>query len=82
MDLAEHWTFQRVTNENGICLFILFSHYFVCTSFFKWSLKFMFVCLMVLNATFNNISVILWCAVLLVEETEVPGDNHRPVASH
>jgi hypothetical protein len=34
---------------------------------------------MVLNATFNNISVILWRSVLLVEET---GDNHRPVASH
>jgi len=37
---------------------------------------------MVLNATFNNISVILWRSVLLVEETEVPGENHRPVASH
>jgi len=28
---------------------------------------------MVLNATFNNISVISWRSVLLVEETEVPG---------
>jgi hypothetical protein len=27
---------------------------------------------MVLNATFNNISVISWRPVLLVEETEVP----------
>jgi len=37
---------------------------------------------MVLNATFSNISVILWWSVLLVEETGVPGENHRPVASH
>jgi hypothetical protein len=37
---------------------------------------------MVLNATFNNISAILWRSVLLVEETRVPGKNHRPVASH
>ena len=37
---------------------------------------------MVLNATFNNISVISWCSVLLVEETEVPGENHWPVSSH
>jgi len=37
---------------------------------------------MVLNTTFNNISVIWWRSVLLVEETEVPGENHRPVASH
>jgi len=31
------------------------------------------------NATFNNISVISWWSVLLVEETGVPGENHRPV---
>jgi hypothetical protein len=37
---------------------------------------------MVFNATFNNISVILWQSVLLVEESEVPGENHRPAASH
>jgi hypothetical protein len=33
---------------------------------------------MVLNATFNNISVISWRSVLLVEET---GENHRPAVS-
>ena len=32
---------------------------------------------MVFNATFNNISVISWWSILLVEETEVPGENHR-----
>jgi hypothetical protein len=37
---------------------------------------------MVFNATFNNISVILWWSVLLMEETGVPGENQRPVASH
>jgi hypothetical protein len=31
---------------------------------------------MVFNATFNNISVILWWSVLLVEVTGVPGGNH------
>jgi energy-converting hydrogenase Eha subunit E len=41
-----------------------------------------FVCLMVFNATFNNISVISWRSVLLVEETGGPGENHWPVASH
>ena len=38
---------------------------------------------MVLNA--NNISVISamsWLSVLLVEETAVPEENHRPVANH
>ena len=42
----------------------------------------LFVCLMVLNATFNNISAISWRSVLLVEETGRPGQNHRTVASH
>ena len=36
---------------------------------------------MVFNATFNNISVISW-SILLVEETGVPIENHRPVTSH
>ena len=40
-----------------------------------------FVCLMVFNATFNNISVISWRSALLVEGTGGPGENHRPVAS-
>ena len=37
---------------------------------------------MVFNATFNNISVIAWRSVLLVEESGVPGEKPRPVASH
>jgi len=37
---------------------------------------------MVFNATFNNISIISWPSALLVEETGVPGENHRPTASH
>jgi len=37
---------------------------------------------MVPNATSNNILIISWRSVLLVDETGVPGKNHRPVASH
>jgi hypothetical protein len=36
---------------------------------------------MVHNATNNNISFILWRSVLLVEESEVPRENHPPVPS-
>jgi hypothetical protein len=32
--------------------------------------------------TFNYISVISWQSVLLVEETGVPGENHRPATNH
>ena len=39
-----------------------------------------FVRVIVFNATFNNISVILWQSVLLVEETGVPEENHWPAA--
>ena len=40
------------------------------------------VCMML--KTFNNISVISWHSVILVEETGVPGENCRqwPTASH
>jgi hypothetical protein len=36
---------------------------------------------MVFNATFNNISVISWRLVLLVEESGGLKENHQPVAS-
>jgi len=37
---------------------------------------------MMFNATFNNISVMSWRSVLLMEETGVLGEIHRHVASH
>ena len=37
---------------------------------------------MVFNAPFNNISVISWRTVLLMEETGEPGENQRHAASH
>ena len=38
--------------------------------------------LMVFNTTFNNNLVISWRSVLLMGGNGVPGENHRPVASH
>ena len=43
---------------------------------------FLFVCSMMFNATFNNISVISWQSVLLVEETGEPGENYQPATRH
>ena len=37
---------------------------------------------MIFKSAFNNIAVILWRSVLLVEETGVPRENQRPAASH
>ena len=37
---------------------------------------------MVFNVNFNNILVISWRSVLLVEETRVHRENHQPVANH
>jgi hypothetical protein len=49
-----------------------------CKNVFKMAaIQFWF---MVFNATFNNISVISWRSVLLVEETGIQGENHRPAA--
>jgi hypothetical protein len=37
---------------------------------------------MVFNASFNNILIISWRSVLLMEETGVPGENHRAAVGH
>ena len=37
---------------------------------------------MVFNDTINNIPFLSWRSIVLVEKTGVPGENHRPVASH
>ena len=61
----------------GICLH--FQQFFSYIMIIKFN---GLVWLMVFNATFNNISIISWRQVLLVEETGVPGENHRQTWSH
>jgi hypothetical protein len=56
----------------------MFISYLVCVSWFGL----VWFGLMVFKATYNNVSVISWRSVLLVEETGGPGENHRLVASH
>jgi hypothetical protein len=36
----------------------------------------------VFNGTFNNISVISWQSVLMVQETGLPVENHWPSSGH
>jgi hypothetical protein len=50
--------------------------------FYSLWISYVVCCLMVFNATFHNISIISWRSVLLVEETGLPRENHRPVVSH
>ena len=80
------WFKSTVTNDVLIVIFIcklfLFERqknkHVLCGFFF------IRVRVMVFNTTFNNISVILWQSVLLVEETSVHGvyeENHCPAAS-
>jgi hypothetical protein len=69
------WFFHACTNLFVYYVstrLLLFLHEWVEFSFF---FRFALVWFMVFNATFNNISVILWLSVLLVEETGVPGEN-------
>ena len=42
---------------------------------------FLGVSVMMYNVTFNNISVISWRLVLLIEESGVPGENYQLAAS-
>jgi hypothetical protein len=62
------------------CVFITGSPIFKVPSWLwsygSWIYNYMF------NATYINISVISRCSVLLVEETGVPGENHKLAAGH
>ena len=48
----------------------------------QWGVKVEVIKVMVFNTTFNNLSVTSWQSVLLVEETRVSRENHRPATSH
>ena len=56
--------------------------HYKCDIIYGQNSRFGLVWFMVFSATFNNISVRSWLSVLLVEDTGVPGENHRHVASH
>ena len=85
------WTnLMKVASETScghllivVCPFVFFFFWPSIYGFWLPRLVFcLFVCLMLFNATFNNISVISLQSVLLVEETGGPEENHWPVASH
>ena len=76
---------QNRSYINSECTRVLFVYKVICMNLASNTVCYninicLFVCLMLFNATFNNISVISWRSVLLVEETRVPGENHWPVA--
>jgi hypothetical protein len=65
---------QWVGNFNSTCTSFDINPFLIANENGWW--------VMVLYATFNNISVISWRSVLLVEETGVPRENHRPAVNH
>jgi hypothetical protein len=68
---------EHTQNVNG-WVFLFFDDWILKDHFFA-SIN---VCSIVTDTTFNNISDISWRSVLLVKETGVHGENHRPAASH
>ena len=85
--VIDYWTFINWTSligkwDNYISIFIPYNVQLMKKRV-KTNLQLAdwFGALMVLNATFNNISIISWRSVLL-EETGVPWENHWPVESH
>ena len=89
-------TMVKLNVFNPSCIFVLsfwdpINHHHISVHFqshdihqhMYWSRQcIMLICYVVFNAIFNNISVILQRSALLVEETGVHGENHRPVVSH
>ena len=69
--LSSSWIYPA----DGIVIII--RHYFIVVILLGVVVR-----VMLLNATFNNVSVISWRSVLLVEKTGELGENHRPVVGH
>ena len=66
----------------GLYRLNFFLNHTILNSQYKYSNEAVMVRVMVSNTTFNNISVISWRSVLLMEETRVPRENHRTAASN
>ena len=81
-----NYKLENINSLPGLLVWKIYKGKFEVVSFVIWFARklivCLFVCLMALHATFNNIAVISWRSVLLVEETRGPGENHRPVAIH
>jgi hypothetical protein len=71
LELTDNWW---RSGQNGKLYIAWFSWIKLITTYM--------IIIMVFSATFNNISVISWLSVLLVDETGVPRENERPAASH
>ena len=71
------WSSRKYSTSSGVCAVTENNLCLKKSNYVKAWFR-----LMVFNATFNNISAISWRSVLLLKETGVPGENHRPAASH
>ena len=76
-DNPDEYIRRDIEGSGGLCINKWAMH---MKWYLTWSNIAEWLGFMVFNATFNNISVISWLSVLLVEVTEVPRENHRPVA--
>ena len=77
VELALKYMDEEISNETHHCS--IKSNLLIPDKLYRSEYLFTVV---VINTTFNNISVISWESDLLVEEPEYPGENHRPVANH
>jgi len=77
VSFTDKYTIQDIQILNSkSCHFLIYCYYYYyCKLYRGW-------CVMVFNATFINISVISRRSVFWWRKLGVPGENHRPAASH
>jgi hypothetical protein len=86
-DPDNNLTTAKLKLAKAVLYLLQFSNYAVNFYIFKifyklYKVKRARVRVMVFNPTLNNIAAISWRSVLLVEETGLPGESHRPPANH
>ena len=75
---SRHIQYTRVAYEEFVNAFVIYIYDFPTSDYILFDC---FVGLMILYSTSNNILVISWWSISLMEETGVLGENHRPVVS-
>ena len=84
VSLAKIWYCRNVVAEKILCIYCVIYPLFYTKKYLSSRGGLIYIIhhvlrgyrVMVLNATFNNISVISWWSVLLEEETRIPRENH------
>ena len=84
---TRYYRFRLIVTDSLMSVKLFWTYNMLIFSMYYnfWSEKYIhfpMLLFMVFNTTFNNISVTSWWSIVLMKETGVPGENHRPTPNY